>query len=277
MFKIEITDPHTLPQDVLLNTAKYLMSLAGVTLAPLPKPTSGELNNLQGLPHANHSLVVPPLADVASKEYVDNLADFNKALPGAFGVPNLIDEELVPVAKETINPFAKSIIGAVPFQPLKKVDIGTTPQQINNLMDGIELDVNGLPWDTRIHSRTKSKLVDGSWKVQRGVNPAVLDQVTAELRGVIQTPRSKYEPIKPLLDLTPPAPITQPPVDPITEDKNTFPELVNKITALVAAKKLTQEQVVKAVQAEGIPSLALASTYPDRIAKVIANIDMMIR
>ena len=47
-----------------------------------------------------------------------------------------------------------------------------------------ELDVNGLPWDERIHAGTKAKNADGSWRQRRGLNdPALVARVEAELRA----------------------------------------------------------------------------------------------
>lgn len=46
-----------------------------------------------------------------------------------------------------------------------------------------ETDVNGLPYDDRIHSGTKAKNNDGSWRNKRGVDPALLASVTAELKA----------------------------------------------------------------------------------------------
>jgi len=44
-----------------------------------------------------------------------------------------------------------------------------------------ELDSKGLPWDARIHSETKAKNKDGSWRGRRGVDDATINAVTAEL------------------------------------------------------------------------------------------------
>jgi len=52
-----------------------------------------------------------------------------------------------------------------------------------------ELDVNGLPWDKRIHSGKPTKNADGSWKKRRGVDDATFEKVVAELKGeVAETP-----------------------------------------------------------------------------------------
>lgn len=49
----------------------------------------------------------------------------------------------------------------------------------------VELDKNGLPWDARIHASTKAMNVDKTWRTKRGVDPALVTQVEAELRAVL--------------------------------------------------------------------------------------------
>ncbi len=44
------------------------------------------------------------------------------------------------------------------------------------------LDKNGLPWDGRIHSSSKNKNADGSWRYLRGVDKDLVGIVEAELR-----------------------------------------------------------------------------------------------
>lgn len=56
-----------------------------------------------------------------------------------------------------------------------------------------EHDSAGMPWDARIHQKTKSKKKDGTWKLQKGINQALVITVTQELSaqgrmGVIPLP-----------------------------------------------------------------------------------------
>jgi hypothetical protein len=44
-------------------------------------------------------------------------------------------------------------------------------------------DVNGLPWDERIHAATKATKADGSWRARRNVSADLVQQVEAELRA----------------------------------------------------------------------------------------------
>lgn len=45
----------------------------------------------------------------------------------------------------------------------------------------VERDINGLPWDERIHSSSRSKNADGSWRGRKGVPPPTIAKVKAEL------------------------------------------------------------------------------------------------
>ena len=45
------------------------------------------------------------------------------------------------------------------------------------------LDSSGLMWDARIHASTRTKVQDGTWKMKRGVEPELVAQVMAELKG----------------------------------------------------------------------------------------------
>lgn len=60
---------------------------------------------------------------------------------------------------------------------------GATAQTDSAGSDNSDLDVNGLPWDARIHSSSKNKNQDGTWRYTRGGDPEVRSQVEAELRA----------------------------------------------------------------------------------------------
>ena len=62
--------------------------------------------------------------------------------------------------------------------------------------DNAEVDVTGTPWDARIHSGTKSKNSDGTWRKMRGVSDAKFNAVMAELKGAKPAPvvEQKSEP-----------------------------------------------------------------------------------
>ena len=78
--------------------------------------------------------------------------------------------------------------------------------------DGTGLDVEGLPWDERIHTSTKTKSAKGVWTKRRGgPKGAELAAIEAELRGSPQ-PAPVPMPLAPMPPMTAPAPMAPPPV-----------------------------------------------------------------
>jgi len=63
-----------------------------------------------------------------------------------------------------------------------------------------ELDAAGLPWDARIHSESRARIADNTWRRKRGVDQAIVDSVTAELRAAYPAPTGQSAPAP-----TPPA------------------------------------------------------------------------
>lgn len=78
-------------------------------------------------------------------------------------------------------------------------------------------DASGLPWDERIHSKNKTRNADGSWRKQKGLDPATLASVEAQLRAATPQPAPMPTPVMPPPPPPPmpvaaePAPIAPPP------------------------------------------------------------------
>lgn len=54
---------------------------------------------------------------------------------------------------------------------------------------GVEVDSEGLPWDARIHTDSKTKLKkEGTWKLKRNIDKALVAQVKAQLKQVMAIP-----------------------------------------------------------------------------------------
>lgn len=161
---------------------------------------------------------------------------------------------------------------------------------------GVELDAAGLPWDHRIHSSSKAKLAKtGEWKVARGMDPATVTAVTAELRAAmgvpvpapvvtlapasaphlfdVVTPPAYVPPVvaappRPAATVTPP-PVYVPPAVPAASSGSvvkTFADLMKKITT--HGKK--PAEVAAAAQHVGLVSVAMLGARPDLIPAVDA-------
>jgi hypothetical protein len=144
------------------------------------------------------------------------------------------------------------------------------------------LDKNGIPWDERIHASSRVKIADGSWRTKRGVDETLVAQVTNELKALMGIPAPPVAAVIP----APPAPIADtpaavvaavpppPPVAPV--ERSAFVALIGKASALIGAKKLTQEELTSAVVAAGVPSLPLLANRLDLVPFVTDTIDAMV-
>lgn len=102
--------------------------------------------------------------------------------------------EEVQQAKDIIDRIAGGVDPAVlvhaqvnTAQPSAPVTSGSgNAIPASNVIDGVQLDAAGLPWDERIHSSGDNKLnADGTWRARRGVSPATRGQVEAQLRATL--------------------------------------------------------------------------------------------
>jgi hypothetical protein len=152
----------------------------------------------------------------------------------------------------------------------------------------VERDAAGYPYDGRIHSSSKAKVSDGTWRMKRGVDPAIVATVQAELRGAMAAPApASFVPPVPGVTAAPPAPPAPPapaaaapvppappapaaPAAPAAEGPMTFPVLMQRITTGVASGALNQQSVLAAVQGAGLASLPLLATRPDLVPTVAA-------
>lgn len=56
---------------------------------------------------------------------------------------------------------------------------------------GVEVDVEGHPYDVRIHSAGKSKIANGTWKLKKGVDKALVEQINAQNKTLMGSPLPK--------------------------------------------------------------------------------------
>ena len=239
MIEIKITDPHLMDKDALRRTAAFLLSMTGDSVLHV----TGMMN--QPAPAA----FVPPPPPLT-------------ALP--------LTPEQPQLETPKVNPFAKPVEQPIENVPQRTI---TPPRAID---PSVELDIRGLPWDNRIHSRTKSKTSDGHWKAMRGLTPDTLKSVEAELFQAMSLPTIPHQavPLPPTspLGVAPAAPI----VDPIAPPANDFPTLMSKITSAVHAGKTTSAAVLKIVQEMGLPSLPVVATRPDLIPAIMNRLEALL-
>lgn len=144
----------------------------------------------------------------------------------------------------------------------------------------VECDGSGLPWDARIHSGAKAKNNDGSWKKRRGTQDSEVKKIEAELRATLaagQVTSAAAPPPPPPATVgtvaAPPPPPPPPAAPPASA--NPFVTVLQKVTALQAAKKLTQEEIVGACQAVGVTSLPALNARPELIPAFDTYLDSL--
>lgn len=144
--------------------------------------------------------------------------------------------------------------------------IDTEPDPLDDLITDIAVldgvDINGKPWDERIHSSNHKKTADGLWVKRRGVDPLTYQQVYDSLPGLTDDKISEGDVVtimseesfsQAILRAEPPEP-PEPPVPPVPVDPQAaWKELVAKITA----RKPSNESIQTACAALGITLPAL--------------------
>jgi hypothetical protein len=165
-----------------------------------------------------------------------------------------------------------------------------------------EVDAAGLPWDERIHQKGKSKKKDLTWKLKKGIDPTVVVAVTAELaarRAASPAPTagslpltststgSNTVPVPPVpngaVTSGVPAPngvgssVPVPPAPPVgsvgASDATPYRKLIDKITDLTKAGKLTPAKVSEICTSHGSPSLMALKQFEALIPAVDKDID----
>ena len=217
------------------------------------------------------SLTIPK-----EKEVLLKTADYLRGLAGVE-----VAATVAPVIEETPEKAAEAMGDRIDASIARH----TAPPLLPAAVETPELDKDGLSWDARIHASSKALVADGTWRLKRGVEPALVAQVKAELlQGeepviaeipatappVIEQPVAGAFPAPPLPPTEAPAAPLAPPVpleasivpEAIAAVVVTYSELVPMITAAVQSKKLKPNDIMDACKTSGAYALGAAS-LPD--------------
>lgn len=202
--------------------------------------------------------------------------------PSIAGVAPLSIAPVAPPAPISTEAPSASLPNAASAAPIPPVPIAA-PQSASPA-GSVEVDKHGLPWDMRIHASTKTKVADGSWKMKRGTDPAVIATVEAELRQLMAVPTAAPAANWVQLNKTDDNPgiITQsggwpfPAPAPAPDARQAFVALVGRTSAALQAGKVTQAEVAQCCNEAGIPALPLLANRLDLLPLVARNIDALI-
>jgi hypothetical protein len=137
-------------------------------------------------------------------------------------------------------------------------------------LTSVELDCEGLPWDVRIHTVKKTKLISGQWKLKRGVPTDTVSIVTEELRSVmaLSTGTTATAPAPaPVPEAVPEAGVR---VDGIDNDNTPidFPSFVMAISK----RGITNDIIAPILATRNIAGLNLLASRPDLIPELWAEL-----
>lgn len=127
------------------------------------------------------------------------------------------------------------------------------------------LDKRGYPWDPRIHSGNKAiNQTDGNWRQKRGVSPELVTQVETEIAALIAIPAPGTVP------RPPPVPGAGMPPPPPVDTDPTFANAIADLSAWMAAKRITNDDITAAIQAvaPGVGSIGVLKPRLDLVRAV---------
>jgi hypothetical protein len=157
-----------------------------------------------------------------------------------------------------------------------------------------DVDARGLPWDARIHSGSREKNKDGSWRQRRNLNdPDMVARVEAELRALMAVPVSDAAQVQAeqiaedatvsqrAVPLPPPVPTTTPTAPPATLGVSTVAEIssVPPVPNVppVPASSAPATAPIPSPPAVPVPPIAAAPAAPITFAGLMMRITGAIR
>lgn len=223
-----------------------------------------------------------------------------------------LEQGKAPADVQAASVFAGSAAPAAPLAPIPPappappapVIIPPAPPAIPPApgapLTAAERDTAGVPYDARIHNKSRTKKQDGSWKLAKGIDPAVVAAVLAEIRGPLGIP------VAPAVGMTtpsvtgvvssagtmvPPAPPVPPapsasaaplaaiPPAPQSTAPNlaiTFRDVMKKVTENQTAGRLNKAQIDHALAQVGFKPDELAPLVMPANAQLLAAFNSLI-
>jgi len=293
MLKIEF-DPSTLSKSQREDLASFILGWDAQSVMTVSPVTSGTIE--------------PGAKLVVDGKVIGTVSD----VPGVINPPKPapLSADAGQSSTAPVDTQVNTSTGIAPPPPVPQPGFpaNTAVPQSPNLA---EVDSKGMPWDARIHSSSKAKVADGSWKYRRGVSDEEVKRVEAELHNPtleelfteptpasatntqfdqidLSLPLEKF--VKPVSGIAPPPTVSNIvntlPLPPRTSNeaptnldvdlRKEFAQLMIRVAQAKGAGKITTEEVTAALAAHAVPSLPMLSTKLDLVPSVAAAIDEII-
>ena len=138
----------------------------------------------------------------------------------------------------------------------------------------MNLDSAGLPWDSRIHAGTKTRVQrTDEWKSKRNVDAALVAQVEAELKATMAAPGAAHtlQQVADDQETARQAEATETPAPPPTPAQTVDPETITNFAEFMSACTrvgVAPERIVAACLAHGVAAPTLLAARPDLVPAV---------
>ena len=204
-------------------------------------------------------------------------AEARTATPDALITPDLMQ------GFKDASDSARQMDAALGARVIPGVVPGDDPKDRKMLIPGTDtyvlVDVNGLPWDKRIHASTQAFVADGSWRRKPKVFDEDFKRISDELHVVMTAPEALV-PTQTAAAMTAAEAFAQP--APQSEGPKTFIEFMTWIGGHSHAQRLTLTNVsdvmaeLGLVNAEGRGAVALIDKRPDLIPAAYARLSALL-
>lgn len=290
-FEIDTERTHEAELRAYRFAAAYLLHLAG------------DLNDEDELAEHTHTQTTTETATVGDVSHtVTTTVPVPPPPPPVFvpPPPPLVPADSSDVGEDTSDAPASNVLHfPVPPPPPSANTAAPIPPAPPAMTAGVvgtvvsaEVDSAGMPYDARIHQKGKGKKKDLTWKLIKGIDPAIVVAVTAELaarKGAVapvSLPQGQNSvPLPPQSNATAATGVPAPPVAPtvpvppapavgaVPSAPAPFRDLVDKLTAATKANLITPAKVNEICQEVGAPNLMQLNTMPALIPEVNSRVD----
>lgn len=149
---------------------------------------------------------------------------------------------------------------AIPEQLSAPIPVPPAPVVMPTSSVNSTLDSRGVPWDERVHSSSKATNKDGSWRTRRGIEPAQLAKIEAELlagRPAVSTASSQTTHQDPAPFVAPPVPQVVPPTPEIVAQPTPPPPQATQLPPMPPPKLVSVSgHTLETFRAQLVPTLA---------------------
>lgn len=293
---ITITDPSKVPAEELRPLIQFLQAFTVAGYRAPALPIAAEDRPDSGAPHAHEAFTAEsgnPAAAFAGSAppSIDPAVAFGA--PGA-GFPQMPGQPLQHGAEMATLPNGQMPSFPFPTPEQRAAAAAAPPQaQAHAAPNGLS-DSAGVRYDERIHAKTKTTNKDGTWKLARGVDQALVAQIVAEQKGAgsypfqntaaslglvpaAGIPPSNVPAVPSLPSPTPAAAAFGAATNASPSDPNSYIGLVTRFQTHMVAGHVSGPEAVQCCMAVGVADLPALAIMPSHVAAVSQQLDALLR